>query len=68
MLSAAGVPRVSAKIILLPDTLTVHAAALMANATGLHLVIDRHGHFVLTPLVEPDMQRIAVLDKQMEAA
>lgn len=68
MSSEAVFSRVSAKIIVLPDTLTLHAAALMAHAAGLHLVIDRHGRFVLTPLVDPDMQRIAVLDKQMEAA
>lgn len=48
----------------LPDELTLHEAATQANAAHLHLVIDRRGRTLLTPIVLPGMQKIAVLDKQ----
>lgn len=52
---------------ILPDELTLHEAARQANARHLHLVIDRAGRTLLTPIVFPGMQKIAVLDKQAGA-
>ena len=45
---------------IIPDSATVIAAAKQAAASHLHLVIDRRGRTLLTPIVEPGMQRIAV--------
>ena len=54
--------------IILPDDETLHAAAQQACARHLHLVIDEHGHFRLTPFVLPGMQKMFVLDKSLRNA
>lgn len=53
---------------ILPDELTLHEAASQAHAAHLHLVIDRRGRTLLTPIILPGMQKIAVLDKQSALA
>lgn len=43
---------------------TVLEAANQAAASNLHLVIDRKGRTLLTPIVLPGMQKIGVSNKQ----
>lgn len=45
---------------IIPNSATVIEAARQANAQHLHLVIDRHGRTLLTPILHPGMQKIAV--------
>lgn len=52
----------------IPNTTTVLEAANQAAAAHLHLVIDRHGRTLLTPILLPGMQKIAVHNKQTRAA
>lgn len=52
--------------ITLPDEATVLEAARQAAASHLHLVIDRDGRTLLTPIVWPGMQKIAVKAKQSQ--
>ena len=47
----------------IPNTTTVLEAANQAAAQHLHLVIDRNGRTLLTPIVLPGMQKIAVREK-----
>lgn len=42
---------------------TVIEAAQQANAAHLHLVIDKRGRTLLTPILLPGMQKIAVKEK-----
>ena len=51
---------------IIPDSATVIAAAQQAEASHLHLVIDRDGRTKLTPVIQPGMQKIAVRIKHME--
>ncbi len=51
----------------LPDETTLYEAAQQACASHLHLVIH-DGQVKLTPILLPDMQKIAVRDKQMQEA
>lgn len=48
----------------LPDELTHAEAAQRASTAGLHLVIDRDGNTLITPILLPGMQRMASADKQ----
>lgn len=48
----------------LPDELTHVEAAERATRAGLHLVIDRDGNTLITPILLPGMQRMASADKQ----
>jgi hypothetical protein len=50
-------------IVTLPDDLTLYEAAQHAQASHLHLVIDRDGEVKLTPVLFPGMQKIAVKEK-----
>lgn len=52
---------------ILPDEMLLHDAAQMAVAQHLHLVITRQGTVVLTPILLPGMQKIAVRDKSLLA-
>lgn len=54
--------------IIVPDDATVVDAANQAAAAHLHLVIDRHGRTLLTPILLPGMQKIAVHNKQTREA
>ena len=45
---------------------TVLEAANQAAASNLHLVIDRKGRTLLTPIVLPGMQKIGVNNKQVQ--
>lgn len=51
---------------IIPDNITVIAAARQAAASHLHLVIDRDGRTKLTPVILPGMQKIAVNVKHLE--
>ncbi len=46
---------------IIPDGATVIAAAQQAEASHLHLVIDRDGQTKLTPVIRPGMQKISLL-------
>ena len=46
--------------IIIPNDKTVLEAANQASAAHLHLVIDRKGRTLLTPIVLPGMQKISV--------
>lgn len=50
--------------IIVPNEKTVLEAANQAAASNLHLVIDRKGRTLLTPIVLPGMQKIGVNNKQ----
>lgn len=50
--------------IIVPNEKTVLEAANQAAAQHLHLVIDRNGRTLLTTIVLPGMQKIAVSNKQ----
>ena len=50
----------------IPNTTTVLEAANQAAAAHLHLVIDRNGRTLLTPILLPGMQKIAVNNKQAQ--
>lgn len=50
------------------DDATVHEAAEQAVKQGLHLVIDRHGHALITPVVFPGMQIINVAGERAKVA
>lgn len=50
------------------DEATVHEAAEQAVRQGLHLVIDRHGRSLITPVVFPGMQIINVAGEKAKAA
>lgn len=45
---------------------TVLEAANQAAAAHLHLVIDRNGRTLLTPILRPGMQKIAVKARQSQ--
>ena len=45
---------------ILPGDALLHEAAALAAAQHLHLVITREGTTVLTPILLPGMQKIAV--------
>ena len=53
---------------ILPDRMLLAEAAKQAAASHLHLVINRNGQCVLTPILLPGMQRIAVSTEQEKAA
>lgn len=50
------------------DEATVHEAAEQAVKQGLHLVIDRHGRALITPIVFPGMQVINVAGERSKVA
>ena len=50
----------------IPNTTTVLEAANQAAAAHLHLVIDRNGRTLLTPILRPGMQKIAVKARQSQ--
>lgn len=50
------------------DDATVHEAAEQAVKQGLHLVIDRHGRSLITPIVLPGMQIINVAGERSKVA
>lgn len=52
----------------IPNTTTVLEAANQAAASHLHLVIDKNGRTLLTPIMLPGMQKIGVHHKQSRAA
>jgi hypothetical protein len=50
------------------DEATVFEAAEQAVKQGLHLVIDRHGRALITPVVFPGMQIINVAGERAKVA
>lgn len=56
---------VTAPPIELDGELLLHQAAQQANASHLHLVIDRHGNTLLTPIMLPGMVKIPIRDKSL---
>ena len=50
------------------DDATVHEAAEQAVKQGLHLVIDRQGRSLITPIVLPGMQIINVAGERAKVA
>lgn len=52
----------------IPNTATVLEAANQAAAAHLHLVIDRKGRTLLTPILLPGMQKIGVKNKAEKVA
>lgn len=61
----------SATVIPMPravdDNALHHEVMAAAKADGLHVVIDRHGNVVVTPILLPGMQKLHAVDKQAAA-
>ena len=45
-----------------------HEVMAAAVANGLHVVIDRHGKLLVTPILLPGMQKLHAVDKALVAA